>query len=243
MIHFIDRFERFVAGEVFAFARGFFSEKGLQLGQQAFADQRAFARTTHAGHDDEPSEWKVHCDLLEIVHGGMAEREPIICSSRRKEALTLSGFWFEPPYVGCYGDQTPLPTRGKLLFGPQTLSGDRFWMLQQLSQSSARYNLSAVNARTGSEINDVIRPPHRVLIMLNDNDGIPAAAKPLEHIEQLFIIPRMEADGRLVEHVKNATQIRAELRREADALGFATGERGHPATQLQVAEANLVQEF
>src|SRR6266852_3397106 len=53
----------------------------------------------------------------------------------------------------------------------------------------------------------------------------------------------METDGWLVEHVKHAAEIGAQLRGEPDALPFAGGQRGDAASQLQVAEADRAQEL
>jgi hypothetical protein len=41
----------------------------------------------------------------------------------------------------------------------------------------------------------------------------------------------MQADGRLVEHVAHALQVRAELRREPDALRLAARERRRRAIE------------
>ena len=48
----------------------------------------------------------------------------------------------------------------------------------------------------------------------------------------------MQADGRLVENVKDAAEARANLRGEADALGFATGKRSGGAVEAEIAEAD-----
>src|SRR5580704_6102233 len=53
----------------------------------------------------------------------------------------------------------------------------------------------------------------------------------------------MQADGRLVEHVERANKVRAEGRRQLDALGFAAGERGGEAVEREVVEANLVEKL
>src|SRR5205807_8708592 len=65
----------------------------------------------------------------------------------------------------------------------------------------------------------------------------------LERAEKARIVSRVEADTGLVENVENAAKPRADLRSEADALGFAAGERGGGAVQAEVAEANGEQEI
>src|SRR5688572_13340500 len=53
----------------------------------------------------------------------------------------------------------------------------------------------------------------------------------------------MQPDRWLVQHIAHALQVRAELRGEPDALGFATRKRRRRAVQRQVAEADALQEL
>src|SRR5208283_956147 len=53
----------------------------------------------------------------------------------------------------------------------------------------------------------------------------------------------MQADGRLVEHIEDAAQARADLRGETDALPFAAGKRGGVAVERKVVEADGAKEF
>ena len=60
--------------------------------------------------------------------------------------------------------------------------------------------------------------------------------------EQLAVVALVQADRRLVEHVQHAGQVRADLRREPDALAFAARQRRRAAAERQVADADVVQE-
>ena len=60
---------------------------------------------------------------------------------------------------------------------------------------------------------------------------LPFALELRERVEQDAVVARMQADGRLVEDVADAAQVRAELRREPDALRFAAGERRRGAVE------------
>ena len=62
---------------------------------------------------------------------------------------------------------------------------------------------------------------------------LPLRFERLERVEQLFVVARVQADGRLIEHVEHAAQIRAELRREPDALAFAAAQRLRRAAQAR----------
>src|SRR5438045_542092 len=49
----------------------------------------------------------------------------------------------------------------------------------------------------------------------------------------------MQANGRLIEHVADADQSRANLRRQTNALRFAAGKRGGFAVEREIAEAHI----
>src|SRR5688500_14059245 len=53
----------------------------------------------------------------------------------------------------------------------------------------------------------------------------------------------MQADGRFIEHVANALQIRTELSCQADALRLAAGQRRRGAVQRKVTQAHALQEL
>ena len=72
---------------------------------------------------------------------------------------------------------------------------------------------------------------------------LPLLARFSSASSRMRVVARVQADRRLVEHVAHALQIRAELRRQADALRLAARKRGRGAVERQVAEAHLLQEL
>src|SRR5207248_400579 len=62
-----------------------------------------------------------------------------------------------------------------------------------------------------------------------------------QRFDQFFVVTLMQSDRRLIENVEHAHQLRSNLRREADALRFAAGERGRVTIEHQVADADRVQ--
>ena len=52
----------------------------------------------------------------------------------------------------------------------------------------------------------------------------------------------MQADRWLVQHVKNAAQIRTELRRETDPLRFAAAQGFRRASEREIAKPNIFHE-
>ena len=84
--------------------------------------------------------------------------------------------------------------------------------------------------------------PHRVLVVLDDDDRVAHVAQPFEAAQQPVVVARVQADGRLVEDVEDADQPAADLAGQADPLGLAAGERRSRAVERQVMQADVEQE-
>ena len=57
------------------------------------------------------------------------------------------------------------------------------------------------------------------------------------------IVARMQPDRRLVEHVKDAAQIRAELRGESNSLRFAAAQRFCGTAEREITEPDVLHEI
>ena len=79
--------------------------------------------------------------------------------------------------------------------------------------------------------------------MLHHHQRIALVAQTLQGTQQYLVVTRMQANGRLVQHVAHALQIAAQLRGQANALRLTTAECGCATVQRQVAQAHLLQEF
>ncbi len=99
-----------------------------------------------------------------------------------------------------------------------------------------------MHARARAEIDDVIGSPHRFLVMLDDDERIPFFAQRAQGFEEANVVARMQADGRLVEDVKHAAQIGAELRREPDALRFAAAQSLGGTPEREITEPDVFHE-
>src|SRR5437879_2946492 len=89
------------------------------------------------------------------------------------------------------------------------------------------------------QINDVVRVTNHCLVVLDDNDRVAEIAQPRQHRDQAVVVARMQSDARLIKDIKNANELRAKLRRQANALGFAAGKRGRWAVERQILQADL----
>ena len=83
-------------------------------------------------------------------------------------------------------------------------------------------DFSAVFACSRSNIYDVIREANRLLVMLNDNDGVTEITEPLQCRYESAIITLVQTNRRLIENVENAHEMRTNLARKSDALGLTT---------------------
>ena len=116
-------------------------------------------------------------------------------------------------------------------------------MRRDLGGAALGHQPAAALARARADVDDVVGGADRLLVVLDHDQGVALVAQVLERAEQDRVVARMQADRRLVEHVAHALQVAAELRREADALRLAAGERRRGAVEGQVAEAHLLEEL
>src|SRR5580692_12343373 len=100
-----------------------------------------------------------------------------------------------------------------------------------------------MTAGSGAEIDDVVGAANGFFIVLDYEDGVAEIAQIFERGEQASVIAMMQTDGRLIEHVEDAAQLRANLGCEADALAFSAGKRCCRAADGKITESNVVQKF
>ena len=103
-------------------------------------------------------------------------------------------------------------------------------------------DVAAVLAGARAHVDEPVGGAHHLLVVLDDEHGVAEVAQPLERADQLVVVALVEADRRLVEDVEDADELRADLRREPQALRLAARERRRRAVELQVADADVVEE-
>ena len=96
-----------------------------------------------------------------------------------------------------------------------------------------------MNARTHADVDDMVRHPDRLLVMLDDDDGIAEITQVGECPEQALVVALVEPDGWLVENIHDADEPRADLARKPDALGLAAREGFGAALQGEVVQADV----
>ena len=103
--------------------------------------------------------------------------------------------------------------------------------------------VAAVLAGARADVDDVVGDPDGVLVVLDHDHRVAQVPQADEGVDQLAVVPLVQADGRLVEHVEHADQPAADLRGQPDALRLAAGQGGRRAVEAQVVQAHVEQEL
>ncbi len=195
----------------------------VQASQQFFGqniiDQARFARAADAADDNEFTERDFDVNILEIVFA-----RPFNDESRAVAGPTL------------FGD-------GDVLAAGQVLGRHAAGDLHDFSRRAGGNDLTAVNTSPGADIEQVVGGANRFFVVFNDDDSVTEITQVFESPDQPGIVALVQADTRFVKHVEHAHQTRANLRRQADTLGFAARQGGGTAQQVEVVQADVLQEL
>ena len=88
---------------------------------------------------------------------------------------------------------------------------------------------AAVLPRARADVDHVVGRADGLLVVLDHDDRVAQVAQPLERADQALVVPLVQADGGLVEHVEHADQPAADLAGQPDALRLAARQRRRPS--------------
>jgi hypothetical protein len=72
-----------------------------------------------------------------------------------------------------------------------------------------------------THVNQVIRGQHDVLIMFHHQNAVTDITEVLQRGDQPLVISLVKTDGRFIQNIGDALQLRADLRGQPDALRFS----------------------
>ena len=124
----------------------------------------------------------------------------------------------------------------------EELAGHRLAVARDLRRRPFGDDLAAVQPGARPHVDEPVGAPHHLLVVLDDDDRVADVAQPLERRDQPRVVALVQADRRLVEDVEHADELRADLRREPQALRLAARQRRRRAVERQVADADVVEE-
>ena len=101
--------------------------------------------------------------------------------------------------------------------------------------------MSAMHPGPRSDIDDVIGAEHGFFVMLDHQQGIAQITQSLQRIQQFPVIALMQADTRFIQNIQYTDQPRTNLRRQADPLRLAAGQRTGRPVQRQVVQPDIDQ--
>src|SRR5690606_21823626 len=101
------------------------------------------------------------------------------------------------------------------------------------------YDGTAPYPGSGAHIDDMRSPSDGVLVVFDDHQRIAVPFQQGQGVEQNPVVAGVQADGRFVQHVTDPLQVGTQLCRQANPLGFTTGQGGRGTIQGQVAESHL----
>ena len=131
---------------------------------QNFIDKRRFSGAGHAGDADHLAQRKIYCDILQVVLACLDDAQELSVS------LAPGG-----------GNLNKFAAR-------QVRAGDAALCLADIRYTASRDDLTAVDARTGANIDDIVCLTHRVLVVLHDNQGVAQVAQALHRGNQLVVV-------------------------------------------------------
>ena len=70
-------------------------------------------------------------------------------------------------------------------------------------------------------IDDMVCLKHHILVMLDDDDGIPQITELLQRMDEAHIVSLVEAYARLIEDIEHLDKLSTYLRRQTDTLALA----------------------
>ena len=191
---------------------------GIRKGRcDGVGNQGALTRSRHAGNNRKRTKLDLGGNVFEVVGAGARDL---------KAAAT--GF-------AAFFGHTDHPLAG------QIGARHRFGTRHDIGRRSCRNHVSAVNARTGAHIDHVVGSANRILIVLDDDNGIADIAQALKCLDQAFVVALMKTNRRLIQNVQNAHESGADLSCQANALGLTAGKRRRGAIERQIIESDIDQ--
>ena len=124
----------------------------------------------------------------------------------------------------------------------QVRAGDAAACFRDFLRRAGGQDLAAESAGAGAEVEQAVGAGDDFAIVLDDEQRVAEVAQFFECDDEAAVVARVEADRGFVEDVQHAAEAAADLAGEADALGFAAGERGGGAAECEVIEADVDEE-
>ncbi len=122
----------------------------------------------------------------------------------------------------------------------EVIGGQGFLGFEDLLKRALRHHFAPANPRARPQIDDMIGLANGVFIMLYHDHRIAQIPQALKRFQKPVIVPLMQANRGLIQHIENTGQPAANLAREPDPLGFAARQGSARAVEVQVIQPDIV---
>jgi hypothetical protein len=102
--------------------------------------------------------------------------------------------------------------------------------------------LTTVYPGSGADVDDVVRVAYGLLVMLDDDERVAEVAQFFEGGQEPAVVPLVQPDGGLVQHVEDAHEPAPDLRGEPDPLRLASRQRSRRAAEGEVPQPHVDEE-
>ena len=132
---------------------------------------------------------------------------------------------------------------GNSQFAAEVAASHGFGVLEHFVVGASEKQFAAKLASARAKIDDAVGGLNRIGIVLHDENGVAEIAQGFEDVDQALSVARMQTDGRLVENVERADEMRAERSGQLNALRFAAGEGRSEAIERKVVETDFIEKL
>ena len=169
-------------------------------------------------------------DVLEVVVPGAEDLEE---GGRGSGEGGVASMTCLPPFR-TPAFHPPLLRHADRLLAAEVRAGDAAALARDFVRRARGDDLAAEPAGAGAEVEQAVGVGDHFAVVLDDEQRVAEVAELLQRRDEPRVVARVEADRRFVEHVEHAAQAAADLAGEANALGFAAGERRRGPAEREV---------
>ena len=178
--------------------------------------QRGFATARNPGHTGKRAQGKFRVNVVQVILAG-PDHADLLAYVAFAARLRDSDF----------------------LFARKVLPGEAFFVGDDLLRRTTCHHFAAMHARARSHIDHIIGGADGFFIVFDHDHGVAQIAKAFKRDQQAVVVALVKADGWLVQHIQYPGQARADLRRQTDALAFATRKGAGFSRKRQVLKTDV----
>ena len=191
---------------------------GPQLFEQNLVNKRGFSAPRHPGDAGEGPQGEGHVHPAQVV-------------LLRAEHLQIVP-----------APLPPLRRNGDFFPSGEVVPGDRCGVVHDFLRGTGGHDGAAVHPRAGAHVDDIIRLPHGVLVVLHHKEGVAQVPQLLQGLEQLVVVPLVQANGGLVQDIEHPHEGGPDLGGQSNPLALAAGESARLPGEGEVLQAHRLEE-